>query len=230
MRIALQKTQWAALEPLEVATKSKLLCRCTCGIEKRVRVSDLISGGSLRCRVCADKDMDNGKAAPAAELRRRAQRGVEAQRNKRAKFWHPFTEQEVKQVYSAMNGASSRCNNPNNQVFKNYGGRGIQFAFPSPTDATRWVLDNLGPKPSTAYSIDRIDNNRHYEPGNLRWATRQEQARNKRTYKRTERGEVIRRVLSVRQDLTYECVRNWLKQGFTEAEIINRSKYACPGI
>lgn len=124
-----------------------------------------------------------------------------------------------------MAGAANRCNNEKNAAYANYGGRGIKFVFANPTDATKWVLDNIG-VPKVGESIDRIDNNRHYEPGNLRWATRAEQARNKRAYKRTSKGEIIRRILAQRSDLSYECVRNWIAMGLSEIAIMNRGKYA----
>ena len=180
---------------------------------------------STQCRRCADKCMDNAKAFPLEELKRRAKLGHISKAQMRIKFWAPHDLAEVERVYAIMNGACARCNSPNSEAYRNYGGRGIQFKFSSPTDATRWVLDNIGARPDASYSIDRIDNDRHYEPGNLRWATRTEQARNKRAYKRSANGEVIRRVLNVRTDLTYECVRAWLKNGLSEEDIINRRKH-----
>ena len=179
----------------------------------------------MQCRKCADRNMDNGKSIPRDELKRRAILGHIAKAARRDAFWKPHATVDVDRVYKLMNGARARCNNPNSSAYSNYGGRGIQFKFSSPTEATKWVLDNLGNRPDTTYSIDRIDNNKHYEPGNLRWATRVEQARNKRAYKRSARGEAIRRVLSVRADLTYECVWTWFKNGLSEEDIINRRKY-----
>jgi len=68
-----------------------------------------------------------------------------------------------------------------------WGGRGIQFKLPSFDD----FMLALGPAPSKHYSLDRIDNNGHYELGNVRWATRSEQARNMSTTIVYEyRGEV----------------------------------------
>jgi hypothetical protein len=71
-----------------------------------------------------------------------------------------------------------RCHNPNNKDYKNYGGRGIKVC-----DMWRESFEAfymmLGPKPSAEYTIERIDYNKGYEPGNVKWATRQEQVLNK---------------------------------------------------
>ena len=77
----------------------------------------------------------------------------------------------------------ARCSNPNDQSYSNYGARGIRvhpdwLADPRPFIA--WVRANLGPAPSSAHTIDRIDNNRGYEPGNLQWATKSWQTINQR--------------------------------------------------
>lgn len=126
--------------------------------------------------------------------------------------------------------AKDRCSNPASRGYKNYGGRGIQFVFPSAVAFAEWVLVNLGARPTAGHSIDRIDNNKHYEPGNLRWATRVEQARNKRQYKCSANGERIRRLQALRQDLTYETIRLWVKRGFTDADIIQRRKHLGCGV
>jgi hypothetical protein len=71
-----------------------------------------------------------------------------------------------------------RCTNPKDKGYKNYGGRGVEFRFASPLEAGLWIQANLGLDKEK--SLDRIDNNGHYEPGNLRWATNQKQSSNKR--------------------------------------------------
>ncbi len=76
-----------------------------------------------------------------------------------------------------------RCQNPHNRDYINYGARGIrvyeQWRY-NPHVFFNWMDANLGPKPSPQYSLDRIDNNKNYEPGNLRWATPKEQNLNRR--------------------------------------------------
>lgn len=79
-------------------------------------------------------------------------------------------------LYNRYTNAKARCNNPNTPKYYLYGGRGIQFLFKSfeEFEAT------LGPCPGPDYSVDRIDVNGHYEPANVRWATRSQQMRNRR--------------------------------------------------
>jgi hypothetical protein len=77
--------------------------------------------------------------------------------------------------YVAYHHAMARCTKPNHKDWKYYGGRGIQFRFTS----FRQFFVELGPRPD-GKSLDRVNNNGHYEPGNVRWATRTEQNRNQR--------------------------------------------------
>jgi len=74
--------------------------------------------------------------------------------------------------------AKNRCTNPNNTDWKHYGARGIKFLFTS----VEQLIAEIGSRPEEQ-EIDRINNDGNYEPGNVRWATRSEQCRNKRKKK-----------------------------------------------
>jgi hypothetical protein len=77
--------------------------------------------------------------------------------------------------YLAWASARARCTNPNNEYWKDYGGRGIQFLFTS----FAHFFAEIGPRPDGT-SLDRTNVNGHYEPGNVRWATQDEQHANRR--------------------------------------------------
>lgn len=82
--------------------------------------------------------------------------------------------------YRAWMGMKGRCFTTTNPKYPRYGGRGI-------TVCSEWIgdqgferfLEHVGRRPSPRHSIDRRDNNRDYDPGNVRWATRSEQSQNK---------------------------------------------------
>lgn len=81
--------------------------------------------------------------------------------------------------YLIWNAARNRCTNPRDPAYQHYGGRGV-------TMCSEWIKSFLpfyaevGPRPSSKHTLDRIKNDKGYEPGNCRWVTRNVQMRNTR--------------------------------------------------
>ncbi len=82
----------------------------------------------------------------------------------------------LRRVFAAI---KHRCNNPSNGAFKNYGGRGIQNKFSSVDEFVDYVVNKLQVDPRELH-IDRINNNGHYEKGNIRFVTCKENNNNKK--------------------------------------------------
>ncbi len=90
-----------------------------------------------------------------------------------------------------------RCKNPNHEKYESYGGRGIRVC-------ERWesyanFIEDMGRRPGSGYSLDRVDNDGDYEPGNVRWATQAEQLRN------------WRRGIMIEHNGLRLCAKDWAK-------------------
>lgn len=128
-------------------------------------------------------DCGGTKVVNGASLRRGTTRScgclvVDVQRSRLTRHGHK-SGGGYSPEYTAWSNIVARCTNPGAQAWANYGGRGITVCERWRADFTAFLAD-VGPRPSRAHSIDRINNDGHYEPGNVRWATRDVQARNRR--------------------------------------------------
>jgi hypothetical protein len=122
-----------------------------------------------------------------------------------------------KPEYRAWESMKRRCYNSNSKDYKYYGGRGIQVCGEWRDSFTTFLAD-VWRRPSPNHSLDRYPNNNgNYEPGNVRWATRREQSRNRRYNRILEfNGESLPiSVWTERLDLPYYLLYLRLRRGWT---------------
>jgi hypothetical protein len=131
-------------------------CRCDCGTEIVAEQSNLRCGLSTSCG-CQRSETCSA----------------------RLKKWNYRHGLKYTPEYQAWAAAKDRCTNPKNASWKHYGGRGIRMdpVFAASFEA---FYAEVGPRPGPEYSIDRKDVNGYYAPGNLRWATVEQQLANRR--------------------------------------------------
>lgn len=136
-------------------TSEFVLCRCECGTVREFRKRHVLSHKTRSCGCLLREKIATGCLSRKTHGRTRTPE------------------------YNAWNHIISRCTNPKDPRYKNYGGRGIKMCDRWRSSFEHFLAD-VGDRPTSKHSIDRWpDNDGNYEPGNVRWATRQQQSRNR---------------------------------------------------
>jgi len=197
---------WLVIADDDRGCRRKALVRCTkCGHEQRTWLSNVVNGYSKGCAPCAWKE--NGERA----------------RDPNALSHHP--------LFHTYSGMFPRCFNERSDGYARYGGRGI-------TVSPLWLGDGgferfaeyMGAKPTDDHSIDRINNNGSYEPGNVRWATQSQQMRNTRRSRLIPLGGELLTMQEAgdRLGISRQAVHQRISWGWTPVEAATTPKGQTP--
>lgn len=159
---------------------TRWLFRCSCGKEHTAILGNVTRGQVSSCG-CA------GSRVTIGERSRKHGHSVGYKKSRTAQAWR---------------NAKTRCFNENNAKFPDYGGRGITMCREW-ADDFRSFLRDMGECPD-GMTLERIDVNGNYEPGNCRWATTAEQARNRRNNVFVDDNGTILRVLALNEGISYQ--------------------------
>ena len=127
--------------------------------------------------------------------------------------------------YRAWANAIYRCENESAQQWPEYGGRGIKVCSRWRASFEAFLMD-MGTKPSPDHSLERIDVNGDYEPGNCRWASPKDQANNRRNTPRIAGLSPME--LSEISGLPYTTIKNRLRRGWSEDRILSQPRRDYP--
>lgn len=137
---------------------------------------------------------------------------------------HGLTSSGVYYIWKEMH---RRCSDPKSVAYRKYGGRGIKVC--SEWDDIRAFYRDVGPRPSTKHSLDRIDGNGNYEPGNVRWATAAQQLDNRRitvvatAFGRTQKLSEWEAQTGIPRELIYTRIK---KKGWSAEEAVSIPRLA----
>lgn len=130
--------------------------------------------------------------------------------------------QSYNKMYKVWTSIKQRCFNPKDEGYNNYGGRGITM-HPDWVESFEAFYAYVGDKPAKGMSLDRIDNNGNYEPGNLRWANQSQQTLNSRRSKKyiIDNVECSTLEISNKYGINYSTLLGRLAIGMTPEEAVS---------
>ena len=163
--IAGYKPKGSKLTPIEYIGDSIWKCKCDCGNYVNVKTSRILN---LHTKSCGCYRKENSSKL-----------GKALKGNEKLKTLNTVHGCEPRKLHNSWQAMKNRCNNPHNNRYHCYGGRGIQVCeeWSEFTPFRDWALANGWKEGLT---IDRIDSEKDYEPSNCRWSTQKEQQNNRR--------------------------------------------------
>jgi hypothetical protein len=123
-------------------------------------------------------------------------------------------------LYRAWVNMRNRCRNPQNPSYPYYGGRGITIT--PAWDEFIAFSTAVGPHPGAGWTLDRINNDGNYEPGNVRWATRAQQTRNRNCSRLNEAAVQDIRAARARGELIKSIAQRFNVSETTIASVVNK--------
>lgn len=199
--VVLRVTDDVVMNDYGVVTTRWIECMCDCGKAHRCKTRGLVSGqtrscGCLRDEVCKTSSLTHGESY-----------------SREYRIWWDMR---------------NRCNKTSLAAYKHYGARGIKVC-------ERWdfswggfenFIADMGRRPSTRHSLDRIDNNGNYCPENCKWSTWKEQFQNtRRTVKVTHDGRTMCLAEWSREiGISSNALKNRIARGYPEEEIFSKNR------